>query len=124
MFSWIIDIFKSYSKKNNAAPMSSKFFKLLSITNHTLFPTGDPCIKPEKIPRAASELTCKNGVLQGATKSTNGYVVIGIVQSNDTPAQNFAESTKQQCEDRKKTGYRYGMGKIFLNVASINPIGQ
>jgi len=85
---------------------------------------GDPCIKPEKIPRAASELTCKNGVLQGATKSKNGHIVIGLVQPNDTPAQFSATSKKQQCDNRKKNGYRWGMGKIFVNVASINPIGQ
>jgi len=89
-----------------------------------MFVIGDPCLNPSKIPREASELTCKNGVLQGAMKSTNGHVVIGMVQSNDTPAENSAASAQQleRCDNRKKTGYKWGMGKIFVDIAKINPI--
>jgi len=85
---------------------------------------GDPCINPGKIPREASELTCRNGILQGVTKSAHGHVVIGIVQPNDTPAESSASSKDMQkrCYDRKKNGYKWGMGKIFVEIASINPI--
>jgi len=83
---------------------------------------GDPCINPEKIPKAASELTCTNGVLKGASKSAHGHIIIGLVQSNETPAANTATSKQQQCDNRKKNGYKWGMGKIFVEIASINPI--
>ena len=36
------------------------------------------CADPNAIPAAASELECKDGKLQGATYSDNGYVIIGM----------------------------------------------
>ena len=37
------------------------------------------CANPSAIPKAASELECKDGKLQGATLSDNGYVIIGMI---------------------------------------------
>jgi len=89
---------------------------------------GDPCSKPDKIPRSAPAVVCKDGKLQDAVLSKNGHVVIGLTQ----PESRYLKYSKAsymkasylsgRCESRKKAGYQSGMGKIFLEVASISPI--
>jgi len=86
---------------------------------------GDPCIQPNSIPSQAPEVYCRNGELVGATKSNNGYIVIGMLQSE--PLQTIrgyyeASMISNRCENRANQGYRSGMGRIFVQVASINPI--
>lgn len=88
------------------------------------FLLGDPCVRPKMIPRRAPEVYCEEGSLAGATLSTNGHIVIGIMQKADGPitAERSADDMKDWCEWRKSQGYRSGMGTIFVEVASINKI--
>jgi len=85
---------------------------------------GDPCIEPAKIPVRAPEVRCVDGKLADATLSTNGHIVIGLMQRNNGPLSpaRTAGDISTWCEDRKKQGYRSGMGTIFVEVASINTI--
>jgi len=85
---------------------------------------GDPCINPKKIPRRAPEVRCEDGALTGATLSTNGHIVIGMMQKENGPitAMRSAGDMKAWCDWRKSQGYQSGMGTIFVEVASINKI--
>lgn len=85
---------------------------------------GDPCGHPEKIPKDASELSCgSDGKLVGASLSNKGHVVIGLMQEGQPrEAPNQVDGLKEGCEKRKKSGYPGGMGTIFANLTSINPI--
>merc|ERR1712055_383658 len=82
---------------------------------------GDPCVQPQRIPRRAPEVRCVDGRLEGATRSANDHVVIGLMQ---TGAESYytADMVDGRCRARKQAGYRSGMGRIFVEVASINPI--
>jgi len=85
---------------------------------------GDPCIEPTKIPVSAPEVRCVKGKLADATLSTNGHIVIGLMQRKNgplTPARTAADMSAM-CKSRKSEGYRSGMGTIFVEVASINTI--
>jgi len=85
---------------------------------------GDPCKDPTKIPAAAPEVRCVDGKLADATLSTNGHIVIGLMQRKNgplSPARTAADMSAQ-CDGRRKNKYRWGMGTIFVDVASINPI--
>jgi len=82
---------------------------------------GDPCIHPNRIPTRAPELQCENGRLAGAYRSRGGHIVIGMLQEPQT-SHYQARMISDQCARRKRQGYRSGMGKIFVEVASINPI--
>ena len=86
--------------------------------------SGDPCVHPERIPSRAPEVYCQNGRLVGATRSSQDHIVIGMVQSGQRYAfGNYAASQiSNRCTRRKNQGYRSGMGRIFIEVASINPI--
>merc|ERR1711973_1081423 len=79
---------------------------------------GDPCVHPERIPSRAPEVYCQNGRLVGATRSTNDHIVIGMLQSGG--GYNQASQISNRCQRRKNQGYRSGMGRIFVEVASIN----
>lgn len=85
---------------------------------------GDPCIHPKMIPRQAPEVYCEGDSLVGATLSTNGHIVIGMMQKADGPitAMRSADDMKDWCDWRKSQGNRNGMGTIFIDVASINKI--
>lgn len=89
---------------------------------------GNPCINPSKIPSRAPEVYCKKGELAGATKSDNGYIIIGMAQSASAIAAHRggkqAASIKGRCEYRASQGFQSGMGKIFIEVASINRISE
>jgi len=89
-----------------------------------VFVYGDPCVHPERIPRRAPEVYCQNGRLVGATRSVNDHIVIGMVQSGQRYiyGNNDANQISNRCTRRKNQGYRSGMGRIFVEVASINPI--
>jgi len=82
---------------------------------------GNPCIHPERIPARAPELVCENGELLGAYRSRGGHVVIGMLREPQNTYYN-ARMIAGRCERRKQEGYRSGMGRIFVEVASINPI--
>lgn len=99
--------------KINTKDKGEKLFPVLVI--------GDPCIDQSRIPQEASELECKNNVLQKTTKSTGGHIVIGMLQKA-TYSVNTAQSKQTQCDNRRLNNYQWGMGKIFLKVASINPV--
>ena len=92
--------------------------------NH--FPSlGNPCAHPERIPSQAPEVHCENGELVGATKSDNGYIIIGMLQSREFQrSRGYYEASmiSSRCQNRARQGYRSGMGRIFIEVASINPI--
>ena len=94
------------------------------MSNFFSFLIGDPCVNSSKIPSSAPELYCKNNVLQGATLSANGHVVIGMLQPSTAPAKMKAEKYEQKCDSRRKNNYKWGMGKIFVRVTSINPINS
>ena len=95
-------------------------------TFHTDFSffSGDPCVHPERIPSRAPEVYCQNGRLVGATRSNHDHIVIGMVQSEQRYVfGNYqASQISNRCTRRKNQGYRSGMGSIFVEVASINPI--
>jgi len=85
---------------------------------------GDPCVQPERIPRRAPEVRCVGGRLEGATRSAHDHVVIGVMQTGERGQTTYykAEMVDSRCRARKQAGYRSGMGRIFVEVASINPI--
>jgi len=84
---------------------------------------GNPCVHPERIPRSAPEVRCTSGGdLIGATTSRNGHIVIGLAQERGGSGYYTADMIDGHCADRKSRGYRSGMGTIFQDVASINPI--
>jgi len=96
---------------------------------------GNPCTNPSKIPKSASEVKCNDdGQLKGATKSDNGFIIIGMAQSSKSIRDLIKEkrirsnrikkasSTKGRCDARARKGFQSGMGKIFIDVASINLI--
>ena len=97
--------------------------KLSSIT--LTYIIGDPCSRSNMIPWQAPEVRCENNQLVGATRSTNGHIVIGLLRTEVDLAQRSyyrAPMLNQRCQGRKQNGYRNGMGRIFVEVASINPI--
>merc|ERR1712045_1002321 len=85
---------------------------------------GNPCVHPERIPRRAPEVYCSSsGELVDAKLSNMGHIVIGLIQEGQTRGAYYsADMIKKRCESRKSSGYRSGMGTIFVDVASINPI--
>lgn len=109
---------------------------------------GDPCEKPGALDRpfdevlrgeqttlrkVAPELVCKDGVLQGATRSDHGHVVVGRLfasreilglSEQDQPEALPSEtvSWRERCEERASGGFKSGMGRIFREVAKINPL--
>jgi len=85
---------------------------------------GDPCSKPEDIPRDAPAVKCEDGQLKDAVLSDNGHVVIGMTQpeNEDTKDGYPAAGLKNRCDVRRENGYEGGMGTIFLRIASISPI--
>ena len=96
-------------------------FRFLNLPNYL----GNPCVRPERIPSQAPEVHCENGDLVGATKSDNGYIVIGMLQSREFQrSRGYYEASmiSNRCQNRARQGYRSGMGRIFIEVASINPI--
>ena len=86
------------------------------------FLSGNPCIHPDRIPSQAPEVYCRNGELVGATKSDNNYIVIGMLQPGTSGGYYQASMISNRCANRASRGYRSGMGRIFIEVASINPI--
>jgi len=97
--------------------------------------------------RLAPEVRCKDGILEGAPLSDNGFVIIAMFF--DAPAQlnhpaalaqvggssqpgritevggvkfQDEDEYKEMCEQRKMNGYNSGMGEIFRRVASISPV--
>ena len=99
-------------------------FFIVSKLNITILLLGNPCIDPDSIPKEASELTCKDGELVGATKSDNNYIVIGIAQPQTSKGGNQASKLYKEnwCDNRASDKYKGGMGRIFIDLASINPI--
>merc|ERR1711962_1734232 len=72
----------------------------------------------------APEVRCVGGRLEGATRSAHDHVVIGVMQTGERGQTTYykAEMVDGRCRARKQAGYRSGMGRIFVEVASINPI--
>jgi hypothetical protein len=132
---------------------------------------GNPCDNPNqlKVPfvqpfdrrqtsiaESAREVRCldDNGMLEGATLSDHGYIIIsmffdsedaeqgvdGIVRvpgamediPDPTPGRMSSgkrlfqdeREYKLQCEDRAKNGYNSGMGEIFRKVCAVSPISE
>ena len=94
---------------------------------------GDPCVHgplPMYLARQAPDVTCgADGHLDAATFSDGGYVVVGLLQSHDSSTTGNATSSvansatfDTRCAQRAAMGTTSGMGKIFIDVASINPI--
>jgi len=86
---------------------------------------GDPCAMEggeDLIPSSAPDATCDGAGLEMATYSDLGYVIIGLYQ--DLPATGFQDSAVHEasCQARADAGYTSGMGTIFRDVASINPV--
>jgi hypothetical protein len=129
---------------------------------------GNPCDHPEKlhepfmdifdqyetsIAASAQEVRClPGGVLEGATMSDHGYVIIsrffesadasdaadgtapGALAPIDVPTPGRASTSPAgevfqdereyatMCSDRADNGYNSGMGEIFRKVCSVSPI--
>lgn len=84
---------------------------------------GNPCEKDaNKIPVRAPDATCDGQTLTKATYSDNGFVIIGLLQDLTNISAQDEIQVADHCEKRAKTGYKSGMGTIFREVASINPI--
>ena len=84
---------------------------------------GDPCVDAGRIPEAAPDVACDaRGRLEAATYSDGGHVIVGMLHTRDRSAQNAVEEVEGMCRDRAREGYQSGMGKIFIDVASINAI--
>ena len=95
---------------------------MVSKLNITISLLGNPCINPDRIPKEASELSCKDGELVGATKSDNNYIVIGMAQPQTSRGDKQASKYSNDCVHRASDGYKSGMGRIFIDLASINLI--
>ena len=109
---------KTVQTKNN----EQKEYKFLVI--------GNPCVNPQLIPFSKTpELTCSNGrdtsgEITNAFKSDNGGIIIGMLHESSTirPESNNVENINLMCQERANNNYQSGMGGIFRQVASINPI--
>jgi len=95
------------------------------------FVIGDPCEKggiPETLHKSAPELVCDGSSLRGATKSDHGHVIIGmfLVGAGQGSACVYGEDKHQQldsmCTQRAASGDKSGMGKIFIDLARVNPV--
>ena len=67
-------------------------------------------------------MSCKDGELVGATKSDNNYIVIGMAQPQTSSCDKEASKYSEDCDARASNEYIGGMGRIFIDLASINPI--
>jgi len=127
---------------------------------------GNPCDRPASLEEpfqsfagrqtttlseTAREVRCAGGVLEGATMSDHGYVIIGMffdavdVGGEDaparvpdpTPGRMSSQSIQDKalyfhderewidrCTDRAAHNYNSGMGEIFRKVSAISPITQ
>merc|ERR1719502_249101 len=87
---------------------------------------GNPCTDPSQIPEEAPDVRCSGGKLIGATLSDKGHIIVGMLHtaSTDTASRQTVTSVGEMCQQRAASGYQSGMGKIFIDVASINPIGN
>jgi len=138
------------------------------IRKHNFAVIGNPCDYAEKLQEpfvqpfgrktttlaeTAQEVRCdEEGVLEGATISDNGYIIIGmffdavevkvegkVAIDNPTPGRisntlvlgksvNFHDESEwlgfegSHCSDRARDGYNSGMGEIFRKVCTISPI--
>jgi len=92
--------------------------------SHQYLVIGDPCSDPDGIPEAAPELTCKNGRLEGAIRSDNDFIIIGMLHQEtvDQPVGHSDAEIQGACKSRAAQGFQSGMGKIFIEVANINPV--
>jgi hypothetical protein len=91
----------------------------------TFLVIGDPCVKGELPPdlvEQAPDVTCSGGKLDASTYSDGGHVIIGLLQQPGAADAVAAKTLDGQCAERAATGTTSGMGKIFIEVASINPI--
>ena len=52
------------------------------------------------------------------------HIIIGMlqIQEGDVSGNNEASQISDYCSKRKSKGYPSGMGRIFVDLASINPI--
>jgi hypothetical protein len=100
---------------------------------------GNPCVHQEKLNEmhddpfgrgkyslatSAPDLKCKDGMLEHAVLSDNGYVIVGLLhgagafQEADLVADDMSMSS--MCQERASSGYASGMGTIFRLAAGIN----
>jgi uncharacterized protein (DUF2237 family) len=94
------------------------------------FVIGDPCEKggiPDNLKRQAPELGCNGQKLKGAMRSDHGKVIIGMFFPATSSAQCAMGPQEEQkldamCQDRAQSGDKSGMGKIFIDLAKINPV--
>merc|ERR1712187_890022 len=90
---------------------------------------GNPCSKPDAIPKQAPDVNCQQGQLLKGTLSDHGYVIIGmlvepgVAQHSDAsvPSKQMSEA-KSHCDERAASGNQGGMGMIFREVAAISRI--
>jgi cytochrome c5 len=76
------------------------------------------------ISQQAPNVRCdKDGKLEGAYVSDNGYVIISMFFDEDASLKSMEESSfTSYCTQRAQSGYASGMGKIFRKVAAISPV--
>jgi hypothetical protein len=100
---------------------------------------GNPCIEPEKLnemhddpfgrgqyslARSAPDLKCKDGMLEHAALSDNGYVIIGLLHDDAPFSARKSEELTGYCQQRAEGGYASGMGTIFRLAAGLNVIAS
>ncbi|MEM1031415.1 MAG: hypothetical protein AAF928_10325 [Myxococcota bacterium] len=110
---------------------------------------GDPCAKEGALDQTfiqpfgdrkttlretAPELSCKNGRLEGATRSDHGHVIIGRLFTERTPTPYAGEAKAVErlpseqvdwtarCKKRADEGFESGMGVIFRKAAEVAPL--
>jgi len=76
--------------------------------------------QPVKLQVAAPELTCDGSMLQGATLSDKGHIVLAMFFDDDANLDAHSEHTVEKvCEGRDENA---GMGPIFRTLAGVNPL--
>lgn len=108
---------------------------------------GDPCGDPGRIPQSAPDVNCFTPNGQKAARldcnlagepehhpcweSENGGVIVGMLLSDRAHDNNsdaammltsWGTEPMSPCEQRAAAGTQSGMGTIFIEVASINPL--
>lgn len=82
----------------------------------------DPVFREQRVmlQTAAPELTCDGSVLQGASLSDNGHIMLTMFFDDIPGAEAHSEQAfAKMCDSR---GQGAGMGPIFRTLAGVNPL--
>lgn len=108
---------------------------------------GNPCLHTEaltqkwvdpfsgvetSLARSAPDVRCSATVLEKATLSDHGHIILSMFFEENSPGhataggEGFQDSKELEgyCKRRAEDGYASGMGEIFRKVALISPLGN